>query len=209
MNKLMVAIIALFTISPVLGMELMTITEKEKEAFSQHLAMAVGFGKRMVAEKKITENDPMHVMLIKLSDDLTTSDGDLSKMIKFQGLEDRIERFNEAIDSEYPVKYAKRQISLGAGDCKKAEEFLIRARHVNAELILGRLHATYSPAWIGEVQKEDRIKFMARNQFYPLKEEAKKDYIAFFIYQLVFASRIPSNRLEGISRDMLKEQETV
>lgn len=191
MNKLIVAIVALFTISPVLSMELMTITDKEKNDFSQHLKMTVDFGKRMVAEKKIPENNPIQVMLIKLSGDLTTSDGDLSTMIKFQGLEYRINRFNEDIDSE--VQHVKRQIFVGARDCKKAD--LIRARHVSAELTLNKLHKDYSAAWIDEVQIEGRINFMKRNLFYPLDEEAKKDYIALFIYQSVFASRMLSNEL--------------
>lgn len=207
MNKLVVSLLALVAISPVVAMmDCIQITEQENNNFARHLAMAVGFGKQMVAEEKIPKENPIHVMLTKLSDDLTTFHGDLSKMIRCQDLEDRIERFSDVAESDMHVRFAKLQIFVGGGDRKEVEKYLTRARQTVSGLILEELHPTYAMAWIGEVQTQDRIKFMIRNNAYPLDEEAKKDYIAFFIYQLLFASRIPENELGTISPDMLKEQ---
>lgn len=184
---------------------LATITDKEKSDFSRHLMMAVGFGEKMVAQKQIPNNNPIHIMLTKLSDDLTASHGDLSKMIKIHALEKRIERYGDVSRLNEYEKFAKLQVLAGVGDCKEAEKYIIRTRQIHSGLMLAALHPTYSMAWIGEVQTKDRIDFMKRNQNYPLDEEAKKDYIAFFIYQLIFASRIPHNSIGDIDQDMVPQ----
>ena len=137
MNKLMVAIIALFTISPVLGMELMTITEKEKEAFSQHLAMAVGFGTGMdiggihykidyAFTKDFTAYDPLNELKHFISVSIQSIAKAVSKIRKIKYfLSDKIRRFYE-LKEDYPqlqktkLKPLKNRISV---NLKKISSF--------------------------------------------------------------------------------------
>lgn len=194
----------LFTASSIIAMELskeislhsdklasaMTITEKESKDFLRHLAMATGFGNKMVAQGELSKNNPIQCMVHKMEQDLRESDGDIYKMITIQGLSNRLDMYKK-VDSDATIQFALSQIRTGGGDIKEAESYIIKTRRILSGLELKRLQPTYSGAWIGELQTNNRIAFMKRNENYPLDEDAIKDYIAMFIYQTLLSLQIP------------------
>lgn len=190
MNKLIIIFSALCAVSPVVAMELAMITEQENKNFSRHLLMAVGFSKKVVAEDKISAQNPIHKMLCKMSDDLTLNNGDIVKMITLDdSLAKRIAECKK-VDSKPLIQLCLQQISNEVGDVKEAKAYVTRTRILLANIRLKKQQPTYSQAWIGEVQTQDRIDFMMRNENYPSDENAVTDYIATFIYQLLWAPKI-------------------
>jgi len=190
MNKMFGMIAGLLIVVPVVAMELV-ITEKENSDFVSHLSRAVMFSNKVVVEKQVTEKNPIHVMLNKLSDDLAKTDNNLLKMIEVQNLNTRINEYKKLDAFFSPLcEFAKEQIKAGEGDVNAAKYLIVRNRRTLAELKLAKKQPSYSKAWIGEVETNARINFMLRNEGYSSDEEAIKDYIAAFIYSMVLAPRV-------------------
>jgi hypothetical protein len=192
--KKLVGIIAglLVTISTV-AMEL-KISKEESYNFQKHLAKALAFSDVAVAEKQITEKNPIRVMLSKLSEDFIKSDNDLLKVIDSWELRPCIKEFKDIESNDLNLCsltcFAKEQINCGEGDTKAAKQLIERTRRTLAEIKLQKKQPQYSKPWIGEIKSNARINFMLRNDNYPLNTEAVKDYIATFIYSTVFASQL-------------------
>lgn len=186
MNKLIGAI-GLLMIVPAVAMELV-ISEKENSAFVQHLSRAVGFSKKVVEENKIPAENPIHLSLIKLSNDISTHDNNLMTMIKSDTIvENELKNYMIKIDSSNElIKFGLDQIYKKAGDIEEARKYVIRTRQLSAGLDLQKREPNYINQWIGEVQNGDRINFMLRNTALC----SIKNYIALLIYQMVFAYQI-------------------
>ncbi|HLJ31842.1 MAG TPA: hypothetical protein VKU36_05360 [Candidatus Babeliales bacterium] len=190
MKKLVGMIAGLLIIVPSIAMELV-ITEKENTNFVQHLSRAVGFSNKMVEEKKVPENNPIHLSLTKLSNILSVYDNDLLKAITLDdpNLYSHIYDYKE-VDSSPLIKLGLTQVKQKVGDVDEARKFVIRTRQLSAGLELQKQEPKYSNQWIGEVQTQDRIDFMLRNAEYPVYWTSMRKYIALLIYQMVFAYQL-------------------
>ena len=188
--KKLVIVFGLFIASPVVAMELMKITEKENQSFARHLAMAVGFGTKVVVANRIPETNPMHVILCELNNNLSVHNNDIVKLISSdEDLFNRI-KAHQQVDNDPRVQFGLQQIRNKVGNIEDAQKFVVRFRSLSADLKLSEKYPTYSNPWIGEIQTEERVNFMLRNEKYPLdNDDAVKDYTALFIYQLLFAQK--------------------
>jgi hypothetical protein len=196
--KKLIIVFVLLVASPVMASEclfgtqfpLVKVTKEESESFARHLSMAVGFSKKVVAEGKISELNPMHVMLNKLHENLVSHNGDIVKMIEAdKDLRDNIGDYIHNEENSSLISFGLEQISKKAGDVNAAREYVKRTRILLASNYLQQRRPNYSQQWIGEIQTNDRIDFMNRNENYPLDENAARDYTATFIYQLLLAPK--------------------
>jgi hypothetical protein len=193
MKKLMM-IFGLLVAVPAVAMELSEIAQlikpEESQKFARHLGMAVGFGLKMVAEKKVSEHNPIYVMLSKLSNDLVQHDNDITKLMAAdQDFADRVFQY-KLIDIEPVIFFGINQVHKEKGDVKGARDLVVLNRQILTGLKLQSKWPAYSQQWTGEVKTPDRIEFMQRNEEYPLNEDAIKDYIALFTYQSLLAPKI-------------------
>jgi hypothetical protein len=205
MNKLFAAVGLCFVV-PVMAMDLTHesecksrkeliqvndhVSDDESKNFAMHLKMAVGFGERVVGENKLPNTNPMHVMLSKLSNSLLEHDGDIRKLISSdQELVDKI-KIHQQADNHPFVQFGLEQIRKGVGNVDEAKKFIVRHRLLEVGFNLNKAYPAYSNAYMGEVQKEERINFMIRNADYPVTEAAIKDFISMFIYQVLFATKV-------------------
>ena len=193
MNKCL-AILGLCFSVPMIGINSQEITQLikpgESESFVRHLGMAVWFSKKMVVEKKVSDNNPIYVMLSRLADDLVKHDNDILKLIAAdQDLAKRVDEY-KTIDTEPVVTFGLNQVRQEKGDVKGAHDLVVLNRQILSGLQLQSKWSTYSQQWTGEVKMPDRIEFMQRNEAYPLTEDAIKDYIALFTYQSLLAPKI-------------------
>ncbi|HLW72785.1 MAG TPA: hypothetical protein VKR54_01935 [Candidatus Babeliales bacterium] len=207
MNKLIIILLALFTISPVAAMFTggssvtnnfpvvkaeekhsmnIQITGEENKKFVKHLSMALAFSNIMVRENKISDNNPIHCILHEFSNDLSYYMNDLSRMIDGQKLNVNISLFAD-IDRDKVNTFALEQIRNNVGDIEGARSHLVRNRHMLSGMKLSEIYPNYHSQWIGEIKTPERINFMLRNAQYPLDGKAQKDYIALFIYQMILA----------------------
>lgn len=193
--KKLIVICGLIFVSSMYAMELAKISEKDIQSFAQHLSMAVGYGKKVITENKITENNSIYQMLFDLHDNLAQKhSGNIIKMVESDSdLQARINKFM-VVDSNELVQFSLQQVRQKAADVAGAQAYLIRTRQLLAGLNFVKKQQMYSNAWINEVGREDRIGFMERNKNYGLDdkslnldENAKKDYWSLFIYQVLIA----------------------
>jgi hypothetical protein len=193
MNRLIVAV-GLCFVFPMMGMNLQEITQlitlEESQSFMKHLKMAVVFSKKMVTEQKVSDNNPIYIMLSGLADNLEKHDNDILKLIAAdQDLAKRIDEYKK-VDKEPVVLFGLNQVFKNKGDVKGARELVVLNRQILTGLKLQSKRPSYSQQWTGEVKTPDRIEFMQRNEEYPIDEEAIKDYISLFMYQSLLAPKI-------------------
>ena len=192
--KKLILIVGLFVMAPAMAMELAEISQlikpEESQKFVRHLGMAVGYSKKMVEEKKVSESNPIYVMLSKLSDDLVKHDNDITKlMVADQDFTNRVFQY-KLIDIEPVIFFGINQVLKEKGDVKGAQNLVVLNRQILTGLKLQSKWPAYSQQWTGEVKTEDRLEFMQRNEAYPLNEDAIKDYLALFTYQSLVAPKI-------------------
>src|SRR5438445_8018388 len=129
MNKLIVVIFVLCTILPIAAMEeqnVIVITQEENKRFVMHTKMAVGYSGKAVEEKKISENNALHVITNKYPELLADAKDDLLKMIKDQGLCSRIQEYkNIELDSEV---IAAREAFYSDQNNLEAKNLLVKRR---------------------------------------------------------------------------------
>jgi hypothetical protein len=189
MNKLFIIVGFCFVFS-LNGMDSIVISDQESKSFSTHLNMAVGFGEKVIQDNSLPATNPMHTILAQLQKDLSFHyNNDVRKMIADQNLFDSFKKYDDVEKHDF-VKFGLAQVRSKAGNVEEAKKFVIRYRLLHAGLNLTAKYPTYSNAWMGEVQKEERINYMKRNEYYPLHEEAVKDYMVMFMYQLLFAPKM-------------------
>jgi hypothetical protein len=199
MKKMMSIIVCLCVVIPAMAMEVqktkkgkkgqapLIITPEENDVFISRLSGAVGFGRTVTDVAYVPQNNPIYVMFQQLSADLKQSDADVLRMIKTKGLEQRINVYKKSADSNKIVKLCLQQIRKKQGDISEAQELAIRTRRILAEKKLQKMRPQYSGQYIGAIHTQSKIEYMERNVNYPMDEDAVKDFIALFIYQIIFA----------------------
>lgn len=189
MNKRYTIFALCFTFS-IFGMDLTKVSDKDSENFSTHLKLAIKFGEISIQEGKLPAENPMHVILERLNIDLLKYNGDIRKKISSdQCLIEKLKGYH-LVDENSFIKFGLDQINKNVANIGEAKQFVVRYRLLNAGLDLTAKYPTYSNPWMGEVQKADRINYMLRNKDYPLTDDAIRDYIAMFIYQVLFAPKV-------------------
>jgi hypothetical protein len=184
--KSMIIVCALFlTVSCIGAMELQ-VSQAHKERFLQHLTIATGSMSRLCSSGAIPADHPIKCSLDKLLSDLKENDNDIEKTIKTQGLQSRLAKYHEVVESNPVVVFAQQQVTTQSGDIEYAKTFLKRTRFILAGLELSKKQPTYQNQWIGDVSVKDRVNFVVVNGSYPSDEDAQKDYLATFIYQTLF-----------------------
>jgi len=190
MNKLIAAMFVLCTIAPTVAMEehnIIVITQEENNRFVMHTKMAVTYSTKAVEDKKISDNNALHIITNKYPELLANAKNDLLTMIKDQGLCSRIQEY-KSIESDSEVM-AAREALYNDNSNVQAKSLLVKRREELSNNILEKKQPSYSRPLTGEVQTDARLAFMNRNENYPLDDESIKNYIATFIYQYILARR--------------------
>lgn len=158
------------------------------EWFSKHLVMAVRGMKSKVNQGIIAEDNPIVLSFEKLANDLKKYDGDVQKMIVEQGLVPRIEGYVNAVNSTKLVKLAREQLENGQGNRDEIKGYLNKTQLAMSGLQLQKKYSTYFIQAIGPVHGDDIVKYLVKNSNYPSHKDALEDYIALFIYQMLYVS---------------------
>jgi hypothetical protein len=202
MKKMMSLIVCLYVVFPVMSMELQQVKEKkikqtqpllitpqENQNFVSYLKRELGFCNTVVMVKSVPEDNPIYIMLRTLSTDLVNQyDNNVLELVKFQGLEERINNYKKTVDSNKMVIFCLQQIRARQGNKNEALLLITKNRQTLAEMKLHKLQPTYSCQYIGADEIQDGIEYLKRNIKYPVNdEEAVKDYIALLIYKVICA----------------------
>lgn len=190
MKKLVVSMIVLCNVFSMVAMEeqnIIVITQEENKRFVMHTNMAVKYSTKAVEDKKISDNNALHIITNKYPELLANAKNDLLTMIRDQGLCSRIQEY-KSIESDSEVM-AARETFYNDQKNVQAKNLLVKRREELSNNILEKKQPSYSRPLTGEVQSDARLLFINRNENYPLDEESIKDYIATFIYQYILARR--------------------
>jgi hypothetical protein len=166
MNKLFL-MVGLFAMLPTFGMN---FTQKDNKEFSKAIAAGLAHDKKMIEREKLSENNAMHKMLQKVSDNFIECGSDLQVFIKTHILQYRLNEYKK-FDLDSSVK----QIN------DKSE--IIKNRRK-----LGQLHLQKKqPGYNIFPDKGTRLDFLLANQHYPINDAAFNDYAAMGIYWAILA----------------------
>jgi len=183
MNKLLILIIGLFVISPVIGMDL--ITKEDSVLFGKAISAGIDYDKKMIQENKISHNNPIHMILKKLSRNFDASKRDLTTFIKKHSLQYRLNEYTK-IDSSSLMQLALKQVYYDKnGYTDEIRKYVIQTRGLFAQLELQKKQPSFRLFVFGGT----RLEFMLDNQHYPVNEAAFNDYVAWAIYTYILAGK--------------------
>jgi len=189
MKKLIVIVGLLITV-PVAAMEdfqWLNVTKEENNCFIDHVSKAVAFNKRMVEEKKIPENNSIHVLIHTLSKECTSHGNNVRELLRSNvSLSKEICNLRERVESDSTIQKFLQQISDtdSVKNIKKVREDLVNARHMKSEVKFLELCPQYKmmlrqnpkepcfksvcPQYFqqGDVSDQDRLNFMLNNADY-------------------------------------------
>jgi hypothetical protein len=203
MNKLF-ATLGLCVVVPLFGMNedkslviANYITKEESTMFVRHLGMAVGFGKKMMDDQIVPQNNPVYLSLDKLLTDLKQHNDDIIELVNSDTeLKRAIDEYN-IVDKDPIINFAIEQVRQKKGDVQGALDLVVLNRQIATGLMLQLKRPAYFQQWTGKVEREHRVDHMIRNAHYPTDEQALKDYIALFIYQFALAPKVVDKNKEN------------
>jgi hypothetical protein len=202
MKKIMSVIVCLCIAIPAISMELqikekkkkreivpLIITPQENQEFVSYLKRELGFCNQVAMVGYVSQDNPIYIMLRTLSTDLIKQyDNNVLELVKFQGLEERINNYKKTVDSNKMVTFCLQQIRARQGNKNEALCLITKNRRTLAEMKLQKLQPTYSCQYIGADEIQDGIEYMKRNADYPVNDEnVVKDFIALLLYRVIFA----------------------
>lgn len=129
MNKLII-VFGLFIAFPTFAMELV-ITKEDSSYFERRLSGSLVSSNKLLADSKITQTNPIYVMLNKISHNFSSCDKDIVKMIKSHSLQYRIDEYKK-IEFNPLIQSRLRQISMNHGDIKATWDYIITTRQLLA-----------------------------------------------------------------------------
>ena len=191
---------SLFFVIPVVGM----ITAQDNLFFAEKIRDGLNHDKRMIEENKLSEHNPIHVILKKIDSSFTECGNDISALIKKHSLGYRLNEYMD-IEKNQLVQLSKQQIKqsreyINEHDrlallfiprdqysperIKPIQEYMVKTRKQLSILLLQKKQINF------KFVDYDRLDFMLRNQYYPVNDAAVNDYLAWVIYMYIFAHKV-------------------
>lgn len=180
--KKLVLFAGLLIIVPMIGMDL--ITQQDNRYFAERIQEGLEYDKKKIAENKLSEHNPLHVILKKTDSSFAECGNDLSALIKKQSLGYRLNDYMK-IDNEQIMQPILQQIKQKQGNIEEVRENVIKKRKELALLLLHKKQTNFKHHSINE----ERLDFMLDNQYYPTNEAAFNDYLAMAIYWYILAKK--------------------
>jgi len=193
MNKLFISVIGLCSIFSLIAMEEQNfgpITLEENTHFITHLKFVCTHSKNLITVGSLKSDNGIYKMLNQLFHDLANNKNEVTHIIDSKKLFDRLNEYKKfEIDSivtslKKDCSHSKEESSI------KTLKTQLKERRV--QLAREALNNKW-PQYVVPTQsvQSNPFAFLVSNQNYPAdNEEAVKDYLTMFIYQLIFAPRL-------------------